>query len=89
MVLALTALGWPASLIVGGVLALVGVGISRSKEDKNAGLVLAGAGALTAISAIPAIGGLAGGLLAVSGIGLLIMGGWNLFKFIKGYRKRL
>ena len=35
-----------------------------------------------------AIGGVAAWLLGVSGVGLLIMGGWNLLKFIRGYRKR-
>ncbi|MBT3273999.1 MAG: hypothetical protein HN368_12655 [Spirochaetales bacterium] len=76
------------SLIVGGIIGLVGLAMSRSKDDKKAGLVIAIAGALTAISAIPAIGGVAGFLLVGSGVGLLLMGGWNLFKFIRGYRKR-
>ena len=89
VVLALTSLNPVWSLIVGGIVAVVGLGISRSKDDRTAGLVATVAGALTAITAIPAIGGIAGTLLTISGIGSLIAGGLNLFKFIRGYRKRL
>ena len=89
LILALNALNPIASLIVGGIIGITGLGISRTKEDKATGYVIAAAGALTAITAIPAIGGIAGWLLGVSGVGLLLLGGWNLIKFIMGYRKRL
>lgn len=89
IVLILNALNPIASLIVGAIVGVTGLGMSRSKEGKGTGLLIAAAGALTAISAIPAIGGVAGWLLGVSGVGLLLMGGWNLIKFIRGYRKRL
>jgi len=89
VVLALNALGPIASLVVGGIIGISGLMMSRKKEDRATAYVLAGAGALTAITAIPAIGGLAGWLLGVSGVGLLLLGGWNLIKFIIGYRKRL
>ena len=89
IVLALNALNPIASLIVGGIIGITGLGISRKREERLTGYVLAGAGALTAITAIPAIGGVAGWLLGVSGIGLLLIGGWNLIKFVMGYRKRL
>ena len=75
-------------LIIGGIIGVTGLAMSRSKEDKKAGLVVAAAGALTAITVIPGLSGIAGGLLVASGIGLLLLGGWNLFKFIRGYRKR-
>ncbi len=89
VLLVLTSITAPIpSLIVGGIIGLVGLAMSRSKDDRKAGLVVAAAGVLTAITAIPAIGGLAGWFLGVSGVGLLIMGGWNLIKFIRGYRKR-
>ena len=65
----LNALNPIASLIVGGIIGLTGLGISRSKDDKTTGLAIAGAGALTAITAIPAIGGLAGWLLLKEPIG--------------------
>lgn len=88
VILALNALNPIASLVVGGLVGVTGLGISRKPEDRATGYVLAGAGALTAITAIPAIGGVAAWLLGVSGVGLLLMGGWNLAKFIMGYRKR-
>jgi hypothetical protein len=87
--LALNGLGAVPALIIGGVVAVIGLAISGSKDDRTAGYITAGAGALTALTAIPLIGGIAGTLMTISGIGLLIMGGINLFKFIKGYRKRM
>ena len=89
VILALNALNPIASLIVGGIIGLFGLGMSRSADDRKMGLFTAAAGAAVAITAIPAIGGLAGWLLGVSGIGLLALGGWNLFKFIRGYKKRM
>jgi hypothetical protein len=90
VILALNAIAAPIpSLIVGGIIGLIGLATSRSKEDRKAGLAIAGVGGLTAITAIPAVGPIAGWLLGVSGVGLLIYGGWNLFKFIRGYRKRM
>jgi len=86
--LALHAIGGVPALIVGGIVALIGLAISSSKDDRTAGIVTAAAGALTAAAAIPVIGGIAGALLTISGIGLLVMGGINLYKFVKNYRKR-
>lgn len=40
------------------------------------------------VSSIPLIGGLAGGLLSLGGIGLIGYGGYNLYKFFKGLRAR-
>jgi hypothetical protein len=88
-VLALTGLHAIPALIVGGAVALIGLAISGSKDDRTAGLITVGAGALTALTAVPLIGGLAGTLMTISGIGLLVMGGINLFKFVKNYRKRM
>ena len=80
--------GGVAGLIVGGIIALIGLGISSSKDDRTVGLITVVAGAITALTFAPFIGGAASGLLLLSGIGLLAMGGWKLFKFIRGYRKR-
>ena len=88
VLLALNSMGWVGSLIVGGVIAAIGLAISASKDDRTAGLVATVAGALVAITAIPVIGGVAGTLLSLSGIGLLVAGGLNIWKFIRGYRKR-
>ena len=88
VVLALGGLGTVGSLVVGGIIALVGLGLSRSKDDRTAGIVATTAGVVTAVTALPLLGGLAGTLLTISGIGLLIAGGLNVFKFIRGYRSR-
>ncbi len=76
-------------IIVGGALAVTGVGLSSgTKADKTGGMVLAGAGVVTGIASLPIIGGLAGGLMWVAGLGLLGAGGVNLYRFIRGLRKR-
>ena len=88
VLLILKGLGGVPSLIIGGIIALIGLGISSSRDDRTAGLITTVAGAITALTIVPFVGGVAGTLLTISGIGLLIMGGLNLFKFIRGYRKR-
>lgn len=76
-------------LIVGGVLAVTGIGFSSgSKADKTGGMILTGAGVLTGLAALPIVGGLASGLMWLSGLGLLGVGGVNLYRFIRGLRKR-
>lgn len=88
----LNAIASPATvipgLIIGGVLTFAGLGVSRSKENKMAGLVMTGAGALTALASIPLIGGLGGMLLGFGGLGLLGFGIYNAFKFISGMKSR-
>jgi hypothetical protein len=76
-------------LIVGGLVTVTGLGLTQgTKADKTGGLVVAGAGALTALASLPIVGGLASGLMWVAGFGLLGVGGVNLFRFIRGMRKR-
>jgi hypothetical protein len=75
-------------LIVGGVIAALGLAVSTSKEDRTAGLVITGAGILTAIASLPVVSGLAGTLMLLSGLGLLVGGGISLFKFIRNLKKR-
>jgi len=77
-----------ASLVVGIPIALIGLAIGSSRDDRTAGIITAVAGAAIALGGFHFLGGLAGTLLAVSGIGLLVMGGINLYKFAKNYRKR-
>lgn len=90
-------LGIPG-LIIGGVVTLIGLAIGSSKDDRTAGTIATGAGILTGVHALSAFkipilsalaGGLGGALLTISGIGLLVMGGLNLFKFVKNYRNRM
>lgn len=76
-------------LIVGGGLTLFGLGLAtKDPTERDAGLVAAGAGLLTGIASLPIIGGLAGALMWVSGVGLLGVGGVNLYRFFQGIRAR-
>lgn len=77
-------------LAVGGLVALVGVGAlsSREPEDKRAGIVTAAAGGLTVLSNIGLFAGAANGLMGIAIVGLLAMGGWNAYKFMKGLKTR-
>jgi hypothetical protein len=77
-----------AGLIVGGIVSVVGAVIASSPEDRRAGWVAIGAGLLTAIASLPGIGGVASWLMMVGGIGLILGGGWSLFKFWRNLRKR-
>ena len=78
-------------LVAGGILAVVGVSLAGSKSDRVAGWVTAGAGIVTAVSALsrflhflPNLGG----LILVPGIVLIGAGAWSLFKFFRGVRSR-
>ena len=85
--LLLGGLGPVGGAIIGGILALGGLGVAvASKEDRTVGGIVAGAGALTILSGIG--WGLGGALLTISGIGLLGLGAFGLFKFIRGLRAR-
>lgn len=85
--LLLGGLGPIGGAVIGGILALGGVGVATSsKEDRTAGGIMAGAGVLTILSGIG--WGFGGALLWISGIGLLGLGAYSLFKFIKGLRSR-
>ncbi|MFP4384904.1 MAG: hypothetical protein ACLFST_01640 [Spirochaetia bacterium] len=75
-------------LIIGGVLTVIGLGTTSSKSDRPTGLLVTGAGILTAAASLPIIGGLAGFLMGAAGVGLLIGGGISLYKFIKGLKSR-
>ncbi|MEE8441807.1 MAG: hypothetical protein V3S41_08810 [Spirochaetia bacterium] len=74
-------------IIVGGLLALGGFGVAASsKEDRTVAGIVGGVGVLTILSGIGL--GLGGTLLWISGVGLLGLGAYNLFKFIRGLRSR-
>jgi hypothetical protein len=77
-------------LIAGGLVTLIGVGAlsSHEPEDKRAGLVTTAAGGLTVLSNIGIFAGAASGLMGIAIVGLLGMGGWNAYKFMKGLKTR-
>jgi hypothetical protein len=67
------------ALIVLGILGLVG----KTKIDKTGGmLAIAGGVALFALK------GVASFVIGAGALGLLIYGGWNVFKFVKGLKSR-
>ncbi len=74
--------------IVGGLVAVVGLIMTRDKGDRKAGLVALGAGAATILAfLIPGIRWLPLTLLLVSGIGLLGAGVWSLIKFFRNLKR--
>lgn len=75
-------------LILGGALALSGYALSRNRDDRVLGTVVIGVGLLTTISALPIIGGLASAFMWLAGAGLVVVGGINLFKFLRGRKTR-
>ncbi len=88
--LLLSSLGGVVGWIIGGVLTAVGLGISTSRDDRVAGLITAGAGVLTLVSQLPVplLGGIAGWLMGVGGVGLIVAGGYSLIKFFVNLSKR-
>jgi hypothetical protein len=82
-------IGLIPGLAVGGAVTAIGLGTaSRSKQERVPGMIAAGAGILTGVASLPLVGGLAGGLLSLGGIGLLGAGGYSLYKFFKGLKAR-
>lgn len=73
--------------ILGGIIALGGVGVAvSSKEDRIPGAIIGGAGVLTFLAGVGV--GIGSTLLTIGGIGLLAVGGIGLYRFIKGLRSR-
>ncbi len=73
-------------VVVGAALAIGGIAMSASKEDKPAGVVTLVAGALTAGAAL--IPGFRW-LMSLAGWGLLIGGAVSLYKFFSKLKKRM
>jgi hypothetical protein len=86
--------------IISGALVVVGLGalFGRSKTDKVAGgiALLAGmAGLSTVLYKLPVLGGVLGSIggfasfvIGAGAVVLLGIGGWNIYKFVKGLRSR-
>ena len=79
---------WIGGLVVGGLIALGGLALTRSKDDRNAGLLGVAAGGLTMLASLPVLSSIATPLMLVGGIGLFLAGGWSLLKFVRGLRSR-
>jgi hypothetical protein len=74
--------------IIGGGLALIGLtGVfSKKRTDRSTGGIVLAVGGVAIASAF--LHGPLGGLLSLGGLALLIYGGVNIFKFVKGLRSR-
>jgi hypothetical protein len=81
--------GW-GGIIIGGLIALVGLALSGPKKDRTGGIVIAVAGAAVVVSSLglPLLSGLVDWVMRAAGIVLIGIGGFSLFKFISGMRKR-
>ena len=85
----LSSMGPMPSLIVGGLLAVGGLSIATvSPEDRKYAGVVAGAGALTALTAIPLVGNITNFLMFGGGVALIGMGVYGLVQFFQGLRTR-
>ena len=85
---AIASKGFGPGLIAGGIVGIAGLVITSSKEDRTAGMIAVGAGALTIVASIPKIGGAVGWLMPVAGAGLIIAGAVSLFRFLRNLRRR-
>ena len=77
-----------AGLIVGGVVTVAGFVIMSSPEDRRAGMITIGAGALTLAASLPLVGGVANAFMWIGGFGLIIAGAVSLFRFLRNLRRR-
>jgi hypothetical protein len=77
-----------AGLIVGGVVTVAGFVIMSSPEDRSAGMITIGAGALTLAASLPLVGGIANAFMRIGGFGLIIAGAISLFRFLRNLRRR-
>jgi len=75
-------------LVVGGVVTIAGLVITSSPEDRNAGMITIGAGALTLAASLPLVGGIAKVFMWIGGIGLIAAGAVSLFRFLRNLRRR-
>jgi hypothetical protein len=92
-ILALAGIGGLPGIIVGGALTVIGLAFSGSKSEKGAGIATAAVGAAVLVSSIPILHGLFGGLfhwlMRAAGVVLLGLGGFSLYRFVTGLRKRM
>lgn len=83
------AAGGTGALVIGGVIGVLGLGVTAfAKDDRKVGIVIAAAGALIAASALPVVGWIPRTLLILGGVGIGAAGGLSLARFIRGLRKR-
>ncbi|MDR2767184.1 MAG: hypothetical protein LBB82_02530 [Treponema sp.] len=78
--------GIAAGVIV-GVIGFISLS-SRESGDRLPGAICLAAGVLTVLSKLGFLGGTARFLLAAGCLGLVVLGVWNLIKFLQGMKSR-
>jgi hypothetical protein len=79
------------TITIGALAAVVGLGaplVSKDKDDKVPGIIIAAVGGLFILSNVPILGGLAGFTLGAATLGLFGLGIWKGIQFIKGLKAR-
>ncbi len=76
--------------VIGGIVTFIGLALSTSKEDRLAGMITAGAGILTLVTAaqLPILKSIAGGLMYIGGGALIVAGVFSVINFIKNLNAR-
>jgi hypothetical protein len=82
--LSVPVLGW----IIGGGLVALGISgiLGKTKTDRTSGAIMTAAGIAGLVSIV--MPGFRSFLLGTGGFALLAYGAWNIFKFVKGLRRR-
>ena len=82
----IVASSWPVALVVGGLILWGSWRLFQKPNSAMIGMLGLAAGALVAATGIPLVGGLAHLLLTLSGIGLVVGGGWAIWQVLKSRR---
>lgn len=79
-----------AGIIAGAAAGVLGIGglLSKDPDDRKPGLIVTAAGSLAILSKVGIIKPLAATFLGIGALGLLGLGIWNGFKFLKGLKSR-
>lgn len=71
------------ALGIGALILFGGWKLFQKPKSALAGMVMMAAGILTAAAGIPLVGGLASFLMGLSGVGMLLAGGWTIYRVFK------
>jgi|GEM_PF-6845290 len=88
IILVVGGLKFIAGIIIGGIIALIGLSILIPKKDRLIGLITTAAGIIIMVSKIPVLGGIANVLIIISGWILIFAGGFAIIKFIINLMKQ-
>jgi len=75
-------------VIVGGIIAVAGLALSGSKQERSLGVATTVVGAAVAVASIGLFRGLVHGVLVAGGVVLVGIGVYSLVKFFRGLKTR-